>query len=105
MSTRGVLVGIVVGMVLAAPPLWALRTERPPEFHEWNTNTFTQLNNLMLGFWNVLNGRYQMDRVSVDPDGSRPCSVGELVYFDTDTDQVCVCVSASAKQWNCWNAT
>ena len=102
---KKLLVGVLLGMTLCAPSLWALRVERPPEFHEWNTNTFTQLNGVLLGLWNTLNGRVQLDRVTADPDGLRKCSVGELVYFDTGTDQVCVCVSASAKTWNCWNAT
>ena len=98
---KRLLFGILIGMGLMATPTLALRTERPPEFQEWNTNTFAQLNNLLLGLWNTLNGRYQVDRVTTDPDGSRPCSVGELVYFDTGTDQLCVCANASTKQWVC----
>ena len=102
---RRVLGGILVGMALMASPVWALRTERPPEFHAWDSNTFTQLNGVLLGFWNTLNGRVALDRVTVDPDGSRACSVGEQVYFDTGTDQLCVCATASTKAWVCVNLT
>ena len=102
---RRLLLGILIGMGLSAAPVLAYRMARPQEFHEWNTNTFSQLNDILLQFWNISNGRAQLDRVTVDPDGNRPCSVGELVYFDTGTDQVCICAVASTKKWNCWNAT
>ena len=102
---RKLLLGCLVGMALMAPPVLALRLESPPTFQEWDSNRFSQLNNYLLQIWNVINGRYQLDRVTTDPDGARPCSVGELVYYDTGTDQVCVCANASTKQWNCWNAT
>ena len=103
MSIKSVLVGVVVGMCLTAPASWALRTERPPEFHEWNTNTFTQLNTHLLNFWNILNGRYAVDVVTVDPDGSRRGDVGEAVLFDTGTDQWCVNVGGTS--WKCVNLT
>ena len=102
---RSWLVGICVGMLIVSTPVLAYRMARPQELHEWNSNTFSQLNDILLQLWNISNGRMQLDRVTVDPDGSRPCSVGELVYFDTGTDQVCVCAVVATKKWNCWNAT
>ena len=102
---RKLLVGILVGMALCSAPVFALRIARPAEFHEWNTNTFTQLNDTLLQLWNLSNGRYQLDRVIVDPDGSRACSTGEQVLFDTGTDQICVCITPSTKAWSCVNIT
>ena len=102
---RRFLFGILLGLLLAAPPLWALRIARPPEFSTWNSNRFTQLNDTLLQFWNITNGRITLDVVTVDPDGTRTCSVGEQVLFDTGTDQLCICVNASTKQWNCANLT
>lgn len=105
MSVKQFGLGVLIGAMLVSAPAYALRIARPPEFHEWNSNTFTQLNDTLLQLWNLSNGRFTLDRVTVDPDGSRPCSVGEQVYFDTGTDQVCVCAVAATKKWNCWNAT
>ena len=102
---RKLLIGMLIGFMIAAPSALALRISNPPEFSDWNTNTFTQLNQLLLDLWNITNGRYTMDRVTADPDGSRPCSVGEQVFFDTGTDQVCVCAVEATKKWNCWDAT
>ncbi len=101
----GVTCGVVLSWLLSAPPAQALRIARPPEFTEWTPNTFAQLNDTLLQLWNISNGRATLDRVTSDPDGARACSVGEQVYFDTGTDQVCVCADAATKKWNCWNAT
>jgi len=97
------LVGLLVGMALWVGTADALRFARPPTFSEWNSNTFSQLNDVLLQIWNTLNGRVSMDVVTVDPDGSRPCSVGEFVLFDTGTDQLCVCVTTATKVWRCVN--
>jgi hypothetical protein len=98
-------IGILMGMAICAAPVYALRMSAPPTFYDWNNNTFSQLNDVLLMLFNISNGRYQMDRVTVDPDSTRPCSVGEMVYFDTGTDQICVCASATTKTWNCANLT
>ena len=102
---KRVLAGILLGLLISAPTAYALRIANPPEFNEWNTNTFSQLNQFLLSIWNITNGRYTIDRVVSDPDGSRACSVGEMVFFDTGTDKVCVCAVEATKKWNCWDAT
>jgi len=101
---RRILIGVLAGMVLTAPPLGALRFARPPTFTEWNSNTFTQLNDVLLQIYNVVNGRYQMDIVTVDPDGSRRGKIGEAVFFDTGTDQLCVNADGGTT-WKCVNVT
>ena len=95
-----VLLGVCVGIALSAPSVWALRIASPPTFREWNTNTFSQLNDVFLQLWNIGNGRYQMDVVTSDPDGSRRGDVGEAVLFDTATNRLCVNVDG-AKLWHC----
>ena len=94
-------VGILVGMAMSAPSSWALRIARSPEFYEWNTNTFSQLNQFTLDVWNTLNGRYQVDIVTTDPDGSRRGNRGELVLYDPGaSEEWCVNVDA-ATDWDC----
>ena len=85
--------------------MWALRIERSPEFiPEWDTNRITQLNNFLLGVWNILNGRYQYEIVTSDPDGSRRGEKGECLYFDTTTDRLC-CNSDGVVDWRCVDLT
>ena len=101
----GFIIGAVSGLVLAVSPALAYRTARPPEFHEWTTNTFTQLNDVLLQFYNVVNGRYAMDRVTITPKGNRNGGIGETVFFDTGTDQICVKVGTAITAWSCTNLT
>ena len=102
---KRLIIGIIVGCAICAPSVWALRIARPITFTEIDQNSITQLNDILLQIFNVLNGRYQSDVVTSDPDGSRACSVGEAVLFDTATDRWCVCVNSSTKQWNCVDIT
>ena len=104
---RAFLVGLVVGLVLAVSPALAYRTARPPEFTqvEWNSNTLSQLNDTLLQFYNVLNGRYAMDRVTTTPKGDRNGGIGEAVFYDTGTDQLCVKVGTANTAWSCTNLT
>ena len=95
--------GVLVGLALAGVPVYAYRMEKPGTIHEWNSNTFAQLNNILLQLWNITNGRVAMDVVTADPDGSRPCNVGEEVLYDTGTDQHCICANQTTKKWNCVN--
>ena len=99
---RRILLGILLGLAIAAPSSWALRIASPPTFsQEWNTNTLAQLNQVLVDMWNILNGRYESDVVTVDPDGSRKGNAGEAVLFDTGTDQWCVCTGGTT--WHCVN--
>jgi hypothetical protein len=102
---KRLLIGIMIGMLLMATPLWALRTERPPEFYEWNTNTFTQLNNFLLQVWNVINGRYALDVTTADPDGSRRGVKGEMILYDPGaSEELCVNIDGST-DWDCVSIT
>lgn len=99
---KRLMLGILIGLALAAPSAMALRVASPPTFsREWDTNTLAQLNQTLVDFWNVLNGRYQMDVVTVDPDGSRKGNAGELVLFDSGTDQLCISIGGTS--WKCVN--
>ena len=102
---RRLLIGCLVGMALTAPSLWALRIETPPTFHEWNSNTFTQLNNFLLQLWNVSNGKYAQDISTTDPDGSRRGTKGEMVLYDPGaSEELCVNVDG-ATDWDCASLT
>ena len=95
------LLGVLIGMALVSPSLWALRLDRPPEFAEWNTNTFTQLNNVLLQIFNVLNGRFQTNVSTIDPDGVRRGAKGEFVLYDPGaSEELCQNVDGLL-DWDC----
>ena len=97
-----ILLGVILGMALSAPFVDAFRMSQPPTFSEWTPNTFSQLNTVLADLHNLTNGRYQLDVVLVDPDGSRKGNKGEMVFFDSGTDQLCI-NSTGATVWKCVN--
>jgi len=100
------LVGLLVGMAMMATPALALRIERAPEFvPEWDTNRITQLNNFLLGLWNITNGLYQLDVTTTDPDGTRRGEKGLMILFDPGSaEELCVNIDG-AKDWECTSLT
>ena len=101
---RQVLLGCLLGVGVLIPSAWALRTSSPPTFHEWNTNTFTQLNNALLQIFNVINGRYVTDVVTSDPDGTRRGTQGELLLYD-NAGTGSLCVNMGTTDWDCVGLT
>ena len=99
------LLGVLIGMALSAPSVWALRVARPPEFYEWNTNTMTQLNDVLLGFFNVVNGRYTHDVVTSDPDGTRNGDAGQGVLWMNGATATWCMNTASTTDWDCVGLT
>lgn len=102
---RRILIGILIGMAICAVPAVALRTSTPPNISEWNTNTFTQLNDYLLALWHITNGRIQLDVVTTTPKNNRKGVKGEMVLFDTATDKLCVNVNSTISGWSCADLT
>ena len=64
----------VVFLLMIPTTVWAFRPAKPPVFterKEWSPNALAQLNQVLEDIWNTLNGRYEADRVTTNPDGSR----------------------------------
>ena len=106
---RRVLLGVCLGFLVASVPVWAYRTEKPPTFDHWDSNTFTQLNNILLQLWNATNGRYTTDYLTVTPTGARVGQKGDLVSA-TFGGLFYICVNttgtqaAPTKVWKCAQA-
>lgn len=105
---RIVLWGVVWMILLTANDVSALRSEKPQPFSRWDCPSFTRLNNTLSDFWNILNGRYNLDSITTDPNGNRNGTRGELVYSFFSGDEY-LCVNSSSPSpgttWTCVNIT
>lgn len=97
---KRILLGILIGLGMAAYPAYALRIQQPQPITEWTTNTFTILNTILSSLWDISNGRYEMDIVTTNPEGTRRGNAGEFVLYNTDRDQICINTD-SATTWYC----
>ncbi len=86
--------------------VWAQRSQKPPTFTNLqDTNQLTQLNQTLNDFWNITNGRYTLENLTTDPQGTRKGQKGDLVY-DTFGGNDHLCVSTSfpiGTDWTCVN--
>jgi len=98
---RVVLAFIVGGLLGLSWEVSALRITQPQTIFEWNTNTFSQLNQTLQDMWNLSNGRYTLDVTLTDPDGSRAGDKGDMILYDNSgTGTLCVAMN-DGTDWDC----
>ena len=102
------LVGILLGCLMSAPPLEAIRLSSPPTVVTWDASSLTQLNLYLASIRDVVNGRYTVDVVTTSPNGSRAGEQGDEVLFNASgTWKKCFNISATTASsptgttWRC----
>ena len=102
MWRRGVLLGL--SFLLMSSLAWAQRSKRPPNFTKLDDpNQLAELNNVLSDFWNITNGRYTLENISEDPNGTRKGLKGDMVYA-TFGGQDHLCIGTSfpiGTAWTC----
>ena len=95
-ASQGVVVGLLLGMAMAAPSTEAIRLPRPPTITAWNESSIAQLNAYLQALWNLTNGRYTIDVVTSNPNGTRVGTQGDVVLFNSSgTWKLCANTSAT----------
>jgi len=61
---------------------YATRIASPPIILEWDENTRIALNEYLNVLWEITNGRYTLDIVTTNPDGSATGEVGDMLLFN-----------------------
>lgn len=88
--------------------VFAYRTEEPSPISKWDCPSFSRLNHYLHELWNITNGRYNLDALTANPNGTRQGTTGELVYATYGGDQY-ICVNSSTPSpgttWTCVNIT
>ena len=90
--------------LLLVPMVRAQRSKRPASFTDLtDINQLSELNQTLSDFWNITNGRYNLDHIETNPQDSRKGIKGDLVYATFGgTDHLCVSTSFPIdKDWTC----
>ena len=100
--------GVLLGMLLMAWPVDAFRIVRPPNITVWNESTRSQLTTWLESLWQLVNGRYTVDVVTTNPNGSRDGTQGDLVLYNNNGSyKLCgntsatTAASPTGKTWRC----
>ena len=81
---------------------WGYRTGKPITLTDLTKpDQVTALNDTLNEFWNILNGRFNLDKVTSDPDGNTAGDIGDLLFFD-DSGTYYICVNVDGvTDWEC----
>lgn len=94
------LLGVCLGFLLASPSAWPFRTSKPPTLTDLNPSQITELNVFLERVWNLTNGRYSVDSVTTNPDGSRRGDEGDLILYNNAGSRK-LCASIGGTTWRC----
>ena len=61
---------------------FAYRTSKPVPIYEINENTLVELNSTLEELWDLTNGRYSLDLVTVNPDGATRGDIGDMLLLN-----------------------
>ena len=75
------IVGFVLGLIIAVGiNVFAYRIQNPPNIY--SEQDFTALNNFLDEIWKVTDGRYNLDVVTVNPDGNTKGDTGDMLLYN-----------------------
>ena len=73
---------IIILLVITGLLCLGFRAPKPPNFTKIDETNIAQLNDVLEDYWNILNGRYTLNIVTANPDGSSRGNVGDMVLFN-----------------------
>ena len=75
---------IILAILLIPVGLYAYRTSRPIKFTDLTKpDQITQLNEIITELWNISNGKWNMNIVTVNPDGTTKGDVGDMLLYNS----------------------
>ena len=81
---RRFIIGFLLGSLLFGGIAHAYRASRPtPMRLPLDDNQITELNNSIENLWNITNGRYSLNIVTSNPDGTTRGKVGDMLLLST----------------------
>lgn len=105
-----ILLGILLGVLLASPSAQAIRLPKPPTINELTPSAIAQLNIWLEAVWQLTNGRYTVDVTTANPN-SAPARVGTngdlVLYNNAGSYKLCVNTTATTASsptgttWRC----
>ena len=89
--------GLLLGLLLAAPSAMAVRLPKPPTINKWDESSIAQLNGWLESIWQLTNGRFTVDVTTTNPNTApgRPGTQGDIVFFNSSGSYK-LCVNTSA---------
>lgn len=93
------ILGFIAGSFLVSGISYAYRIPRPQRITDFDQNGLVILNETLERLWDVVNGRYSLDIVTVNPDGNTKGDVGDMLLFNNSGTYYLEINTTGAKVW------
>lgn len=96
---RKFIIGVILGSILTSGVSYAYRIPKPQRITGFDQNGLVTLNETLEQIWDVTNGRYVLNVVTSNPDGSLTGNVGEVILFNSSGTYYLAVNTTGAKIW------
>lgn len=76
------IISIIIIITLFAIPVYAYRISKPDKITKIDEASLAKLNIILENLWDLTNGRYTLNIVTSNPDGSAKGTIGDVVLFN-----------------------
>lgn len=91
--------GFLLGFLLISGISYAYRIPRPLRITEFDHKNLVILNETLENLWDLTNGRYSINIVTSNPDGSLKGNVGDIILFNNSGTYYLEINTTGAKVW------
>lgn len=91
--------GFILGSLLISGISYAYRAPKPQRITAFDENNLVVINEVLENLWNVSNGRFSLDIVTSNPDGSKKGDIGDMLLFNNSGTYYLAINTTGAKIW------
>jgi len=93
------IIGFILGSLLVSEVSYAYRMPKPQRITDFDQNGLVILNEVLEQLWDVTNGRFVLNIVTSNPDGSLKGNVGGMILFNNSGTYYLAINVTGAKIW------
>lgn len=96
---KKIIIGFIFGSLLVSGISYAYRIPKPQRITAFDENNLVVINEVLENLWNLSNGRFSLDIVTSNPDGSRRGDIGDVLLFNNSGTYYLEINVTGAKIW------
>ncbi len=96
---KNIIFGFILGAILFSGISYAYRIPKPQRITDFDQNGLVALNETLEQLYDVTNGRYNLNTLTTNPDGSLKGNGGDVVLFNNSGTYYLEINTTGAKIW------
>ena len=91
--------GFLLGSILISGITYAYRIPKPQRITDFDQNGLVILNETLENLWNLTNGRYSLNTITTNPDGTLTGNGGDMILYNNSGAYYLAINTTGAKIW------